>query len=307
MSKFITGKELEEAVYNIIWEAESQIMIVSPYIKLDAYFKKLFEKHLDNPKIQITLIFGKNEGRVDKSFNKADLDFFKQFPNISIVYVSNLHAKYYANEYMGVLTSINLYDYSFKNNIEFGVLYEPKLLSVFSKSPDAEVWNQCMEIADLNAVAYVKRPIYEYNFLSSDNFKGSKVLFDRTEELYSGKALTKSKERLDEFPYEIDFKELNNGRPTREEVENSAGPIYNNTKHTIQKQFEPGYCIRTGEKIPFNTKSPLSKPAYQSWSKYRNENFAENYCHYSGEPSNGATSFKKPILTKNWKKSQQLN
>ena len=306
MSKFITGIELEEAVYNIIWEAKSQLMIVSPFIKLDIYFKKLFEEHLNNPKIQITLIFGKNKGQVDKSFNRSDLEFFKQFPNISIVYVSNLHAKYYANERMGVVTSINLYDYSFKNNIEFGVLYENKLLNRLAGSNDNEVWNQCLEIADSNDVIFVKRPAYVFKVLSSNDYKGSKILYDRTEELYKGQVIIKSKQKLEDFQDELDYEELDNGRPTREEVETTAGPVYNKTKAAVKTQFEPGYCIRTGEKIPFNTKSPFSRSAYQSWSKYKKEDFSEKYCHYSGEPSNGETSFKKPILAKNWKKSQQV-
>ena len=57
-----------------------------------------------------------------------DFDYFKEFKNISIVYVPTLHAKYYANESKGVITSLNLYDYSFKNNIEFGVVSERSLL-----------------------------------------------------------------------------------------------------------------------------------------------------------------------------------
>src|SRR5688572_6431073 len=160
MSKFVTGKELEDAVYNIIWEAENELLIVSPYIKLDDYFKKLFNEHLNKPKLQITIIFGKNEGQVNKSFSKADLDFFMQFPNISLIYAPKLHAKYYANDLMGIVTSINLYDYSFKNNIEFGVLYEFKILSL-SKSPDLIVWDTCVDIANENEVIFVKRPVFE--------------------------------------------------------------------------------------------------------------------------------------------------
>ncbi|WP_206077614.1 hypothetical protein [Pontibacter sp. SGAir0037] len=74
MSKFITGKELEDAVYNIIWEAKRDLMIVSPYIKLVDYFKNLFEKHLNNPRLHINIIFGKHEGQVSKSFSITDLD-----------------------------------------------------------------------------------------------------------------------------------------------------------------------------------------------------------------------------------------
>src|SRR5690554_54763 len=117
MSKFLTGKELEDKIYDIIWDAKETLLIVSPYIKLDNYFKDLFNKHKNNPKIDLLLVFGKNENDVKRSMSKADFDFFKDFLNISIIYVPNLHAKYYVNEIQGVITSINLYDYSFKNNI----------------------------------------------------------------------------------------------------------------------------------------------------------------------------------------------
>ena len=129
MAKFITGENLENAVYEIIWEAESNLLIVSPFIKLDDYFKRLFDKHMNNPKLHILIVFGKNEKEVSRSLSKNDFDYFKKFLNISIVYIPNLHAKYYGNEKKGVITSINLYDYSFKNNVEFGVFSEINILS----------------------------------------------------------------------------------------------------------------------------------------------------------------------------------
>lgn len=303
MPKFITGKELEKAVDKIIWEADRQLMIVSPYIKLDNHFRKLFSEHLHRPKLHITLMFGKNEGRVDKSFNKNDFDFFLQFPNISIVYVPNLHAKYYANNMMGVVTSINLYDYSFVNNIEFGVLYEYKLLSLSNNSDD-DVWDACQEIANQNEVIYVKRPVFEKGILGfNKNYMSSKVLLDRTAELYSGRPISKGSKKLEDFEEELSSTTEYIERPTRETIVNPEKVGNINPKPVIIKTFEPGFCIRTGEKIPFNPKSPFSKQAYQSWSKYKNENFQEKYCHYTGEPSNGETSFKKPILGKNWRKA----
>lgn len=95
MAKFITGKELEKAVYDIIWEATDTLLIVSPFIKLDDYFKKLFDKHANNPKLNLVIVFGKYEGGVNKSMSKSDFDYFKKFLNVCIVYVPNLHAKYY--------------------------------------------------------------------------------------------------------------------------------------------------------------------------------------------------------------------
>lgn len=65
-----------------------------------------------------------------------------------------------------------------------------------------------------------------------------------------------------------------------------------------------GYCIRTGTQIPFNVEKPLSYEAYKSWSKYGDPNYAEKFCHFSGEPSQGETSVAKPILKKNWSKAK---
>lgn len=67
-----------------------------------------------------------------------------------------------------------------------------------------------------------------------------------------------------------------------------------------------GYCIRTGVEIPFNVEKPLSYEAYKSWSKYGDPDYAEKFCHFSGEPSNGETSVSKPILKKNWKKAKEV-
>jgi hypothetical protein len=42
MSKFLTGNKLGEAIYDIIWDAEKTLLIVSPFTKLDDYFKELY-------------------------------------------------------------------------------------------------------------------------------------------------------------------------------------------------------------------------------------------------------------------------
>ncbi|MBK9982082.1 MAG: hypothetical protein IPP15_06575 [Saprospiraceae bacterium] len=68
--------------------------------------------------------------------------------------------------------------------------------------------------------------------------------------------------------------------PTRAEVEN----------------ITYGYCIRTGEKIPFNPERPFSYNAYKSWAEYKNMDYPEAYCHKTGKPSYGKTSMRNPIL-----------
>ena len=288
MSKFLTGNALGEAIDAIIWEAQKTLLIVSPYIKLDEHFKILFNKHKDNPELHLILVFGKNEKSVQKSLNKGDFDYFKEFPNISIVYVPNLHAKYYGNEFQGIITSINLYDYSFINNIEFGVLSEQSLLKSITRSTssDDEAWETCMEIADSNEVVFINRPIFENKkglLSSSKNYKGSKVLFDSTEKFYGTfKRDIASTVRLFDYPEELDSNERQLERPIRQ----------------VQVPVEPyhGFCIRTGIQIKFNPKQPMSPEAWKSWSKFSNENYPEKFCHKTGQPSNGKTSMKNPIL-----------
>lgn len=83
---------------------------------------------------------------------------------------------------------------------------------------------------------------------------------------------------------------------------------FDNSKTPTRKSSDKpkGYCIRTGVEIPFNVEKPMSYDAYKSWSKLSDPDYAEKYCHFSGELSNGETSVSKPILKKNWKKVKEI-
>ncbi|RDY58790.1 phospholipase D family protein [Flagellimonas nanhaiensis] len=284
MSKFLTGKELEDTIYDIIWETENTLMIVSPFIKLDDYFKKLFDKHDNNPKIHLLVVFGKNENEVKKSMSKEDFDYFKKFLKVSIIYVPNLHAKYYGNEKKGIITSINLYDYSFKNNIEFGVFSQQSLLDRFKQSADNDAWSECMEIAQNNEVVFIKRPVYENKKIIinlSKNYVKSDVLYDSTEKFYGfSRNTTIEMKSLLDFPEELELGSKPTERPDRN---GNRKPNY-------------GFCIRTGKRIKFNPKQPMCREAWKIWNEYGNEDFPEKYCHRTGKPSYGKTSMRKPIL-----------
>jgi hypothetical protein len=68
------------------------------------------------------------------------------------------------------------------------------------------------------------------------------------------------------------------------------------------KDYGHGFCIRTGEKIPLNHLKPLCEDAYSIWVEYGDNNYPEHFCHFTGEHSNGETSYAMPIMQKNWKK-----
>ncbi|GGB84481.1 hypothetical protein GCM10007424_25650 [Flavobacterium suaedae] len=72
-------------------------------------------------------------------------------------------------------------------------------------------------------------------------------------------------------------------RPKREEVR-------------VEEKSKHGYCIRTGQQIPFNPQQPLSRDAWRVWNEFGNVDFPEKFCHKTGEKSNGKTSMRNPIL-----------
>ena len=146
MAKFLKGNQVNSELENIIDTAKEILVIISPYIKLHNRFKDSLKQKLDNPRFEITIVFGKNDDNIGKSINKEDIEFFQQFSNIEIRYESRLHAKYYSNESSAILSSMNLYDYSSDHNIEFGIL--TKNGKLLSDKLDADAFNYFQNVID---------------------------------------------------------------------------------------------------------------------------------------------------------------
>ena len=72
-----------------------------------------------------------------------------------------------------------------------------------------------------------------------------------------------------------------------------------------QNQMPQGFCIRTGQSIPFDVMRPLSGAAFNSWAQFGDGDYPEAFCHFTGEPSYGDTSYHRPILQKNWRKAKK--
>ena len=112
------------------------------------------------------------------------------------------------------------------------------------------------------------------------------------------------------------FKEVDYINETSEKFEINSSKVAFRVQKSVPKSgsnsysqnsdLPSGYCIRSGVEIPFNLDKPLSREAFGIWSEFGNPDFAENYCHFSGEPSNGATSVRRPILNRNWKKAREI-
>lgn len=297
MAKFLTGNELNLEVEKIFEEAIFQIVLISPYIKLhDRYISALKTKMIDD-KIKIIIVFGKSEDDISRSMKAEDFNFFKEFPNIEIRYERRLHAKYYMNESKAILTSMNLYSYSQDNNIEAGVLTKSSAfgigdlaskLVVGEETVDTQASNYFFRVIEQSELLFLKVPHYNKGFLGSGVAKkyiGSEVEIDKLSSFFSSKHKDESKRP------DVSF--LNS---------KSEMAILS----SVKTNGKPGFCIRTGVEIPFNLEKPFSDSAYQNWLKFNNMDYPEKYCHFSGEPSSGQTSHRKPILKKNWFKAKEI-
>ena len=292
MADFYTGKKLDDKLTDIIWNAKKELIILSPFIRLDDYCKTIFNRLKKNPELEIILVFGKNEGETHRSLNQGDLDFFKDFENIVIIYCKNLHAKYYSNENEALITSLNLLGKSMTGNVEYGVSFQNSKLNIDKLYTDS--YNETNEVILNNPCVFVKRPMYKKTNLGfSKKHIDSVILYDETNALYRNSYF---KDKLyDDFDYEL----YEDGRkPSREEYQ-TTNEVPKRKQSNRTNNFESdlgGYCIRTGKRIPFDPKRPYCYEAYQSWANYQNWDFPEKYCHKTGKFSNGNTSMANPIL-----------
>ncbi len=279
MAKFLTGAGLNHAVMLLFAQATEQLILISPYIKLDAKLRNVLQPSISNPNLEIIIVFGKNEDDKHKSLSMEDISFFVQFPNIQIKYENRLHAKYYANEDTAILTSLNLHAYSIDNNIEAGVQTSNSLKKMaFNLITGSEEFDdratfyfkQVIEDAEL---IYANKPIFESKMMGfQKTYVDSYVEVDKLDTFFSGVKRSNFRRAVSPKP---------------------APKLVN------------GYCIRTGIAIPFNAKRPFCDNAFDSWSKFKNGDYVEKYCHYTGEASNSETSFNKPVMRKNWAKAKE--
>jgi hypothetical protein len=208
MAKFLTGNELNTELEKIFERADQQIILISPFIKLHDRFISTLRTKKDNHKLEIIIVFGKNEDDKSKSMKQEDFNFFKEFPNIQIRYERRLHAKYYANEKSAILTSMNLYNYSQDNNIEAGVMTKATLLGNIAhdlmntvsgeESFDRQAWSYFSRVIEQSDLLFHKIPKYESGMMGIFNkYKESQTEVDKLTEFFLDKPKFESKYRKD--------------------------------------------------------------------------------------------------------------
>ena len=130
--EFLTTKGIAFEIENIIRKAKEYIYIITPYEKIDNIFYKRLVVAQER-KIEIIFIYRKREN------NDSEKEKFIELNKINLYCHDNLHAKCYLNEKTAIITSMNLYEFSEKNNCEMGIK--------INKSENEDIFEEILEEA----------------------------------------------------------------------------------------------------------------------------------------------------------------
>ena len=115
MAEFLTTQGTSFYLEQIILKAKERLILISPYLSISKTFLERL-KDADERGVEITIVYGKKELQSDEESKLLSLR------NLSLCFFENLHAKCYLNEQQVIITSMNMYEFSEKNNREMGVL-----------------------------------------------------------------------------------------------------------------------------------------------------------------------------------------
>ncbi|MFC2531589.1 MAG: hypothetical protein ACFNVN_00515 [Capnocytophaga ochracea] len=280
---FLTGKPLSDTIYDTLFKAEKELIIISPYIQLGNYLKdNVFKQLLNNTKLHILIGFGKSISNGEENCKREDIEYFLSFPNITMVYIPQLHGQYYANEKQSVITSMNLLDYSLENKVEFGVLAEKALTDLVNKNNFFETSkNTIMSVLDSGYTIFAKRPNYNKKFLGlAKDYVGSTVHLDLVDDVLSNREVKPI--RYSSFVPENYVNAENRPLAEREPSPERAIETETPQENAVQEE-KKGHCIRCNTAIPFDPSKPLCDSCYEAWVKFGNRFYEEKYCHCCGE------------------------
>lgn len=285
MARFVEGSSLHDAMEKVIQDATNYLYLVSPSIKLNEKIKDQLRLKRAGDDLKIVVVYSKSEGE-ESQLAHRDLEFFNEFPNLEVRRASKLYVVGYASDAGTLITSVNLYDFSPNNNNGAGIfLQTPRsLFGRLTNLGDARIRKDVMSFFD---------GIVAKSDLVFKRDSGSRAA------VVGGPGLTRG-----QSPAQSKLSRSRRDFPRSKSRDSKA-----EQKGEQMHQMAPatGYCIRTGVAIPFNTNKPFSLQAFQEWAEYSKVYHPENFCHYSGEPSYGKTSKRKPVLFKNLMAAQKMS
>ena len=130
MAKFLATSGVANGIDIIISKAKTELVLLSPFMKLS---KALFErlKEANDKGVKINIICRGDD------LQEADRKKLSGLNKLNVYSRDDLHAKCYFNEDRMVITSMNLHEFSEKNNREIGIF--------ITKDGDEKLFNEALE------------------------------------------------------------------------------------------------------------------------------------------------------------------
>ena len=131
MAEFLDTTAISHQIEKLIKSARQEIILISPYLMLRERISQLIEDAVGLG-VTINVIYGKKE-------RCKEVERLRTIKGVNVTFCKNVHAKCYLNEQVGIVTSLNLYDFSQGNNQEMGIL--------FRRSSDSELYQHVYDEA----------------------------------------------------------------------------------------------------------------------------------------------------------------
>lgn len=238
MAEFLTTHATAYYIEQIILKATKKLILISPFLQLSkAFFERL--RDADQKGTPIVLIYGKKE------LEQGEEAQLKSLRNLTLLFCERLHAKCYYNEENMVITSMNMYEFSEKNNREMGILLNRQ--------------------ADKDAFDEAEREVQS-------------IIRESTKNRANAVQLNTPRQSIDSTKTRYQSSSKSSTPSLGESLLDTLSTIFG-----VEKL--DGYCIRCGDHIPKDTFHPLCDRCYILWAGFKNSEYPEKYCHYCGKRS----------------------
>lgn len=115
MAEFLTTTAITYRIEEVLRTARKRIYLLTPFLQLS---KNLLERlqDADIRGVETLIVYGKKE------LKDSEHDKIRTLSHVKLYYLEHLHAKCYLNEFMAIIGSMNIFEFSEKNNREMGIL-----------------------------------------------------------------------------------------------------------------------------------------------------------------------------------------
>lgn len=183
MAKFLNTTQLNEWISKLIAETKRELVIIVPYIKISqGVYDELVKANQRG--VETTLVYRENK------LLGSERAKFQSMDNLNLMHHPNIHCKCYYNESYVIICSMNMYEYSEKNNREMGILlHREDLKSEPITSDDTNIFKDVLkEINEIINGAQIEKASKETSTLG---FEMDILKTDKEKQDEFGKKLSK--------------------------------------------------------------------------------------------------------------------